>query len=262
MIHEFRPFTKTTPIIDAHAHMGSYRNFNIPWNDADGMIEQMDAAGIDLACVSHHASISADHTYGNSIIRAAVSQHPGRFLGYCVINPNYPESASSEIEKCFATGSFAGFKAHPELHGNYPLNGPGYEPMWKYADAHGLPVLFHSYFAGDQLAIFESLANLYPGATLLLGHAGLDLGLDNAVALTTRVDNVVLDMTAMQRHCWAVEYLAARASPERLVWGSDSPFIDPTPMLGAIALAAIPESVRDAILYHNMARILRIDLQS
>jgi predicted TIM-barrel fold metal-dependent hydrolase len=256
----YRPFVKRTPIIDGHAHMGFYRNFHIPANDADGMVEQFDAVGIDVACVSHHAGISADHTFGNDVIIDAVRRHPSRLIGFCVINPNYPDTVDAEIERCFAEPGFRGFKVHPELHGDYPLDGPGYRRMWAYANAHGLPVLSHSYFGGDRLEVFERVANTYPDATVLLGHAGLDLGLGNAVALAERTHNVMLDMTAMQRHCWAVEHLVARTDPTRLVWGSDSPFIDPGLILGAVVHAAIPEQVRDAILYHNLARILRIDV--
>lgn len=256
----YRPFVKQAPIIDGHAHMGYYRNFHIPENDADGMIARFDAVGIDAACVSHHAGISADQHYGNGVVIDAVRRHPNRLIGFCVINPNYPGTVSTEIERCFAEPGFRGFKVHPELHGDYPLDGPGYREMWRYADTHRLPVLSHSYFGGDRLAAFERLTKAYPGAIVLLGHAGMDLGLDNAVALVERTENVILDMTAMQRHCWAVEYLAARADPARLTWGSDSPFIDPGLILGAVVHADIPEDIRTAILYGNLARILRIDI--
>jgi predicted TIM-barrel fold metal-dependent hydrolase len=121
-------------------------------------------------------------------------------------------------------------------------------------------VLSHSYFGGDRLETFERLAKTYAGATVLLGHAGMDLGLDKAIALVERTENVILDMTAMQRHCWAVEYLTARANPARLTWGSDSPFIDPGLILGAVVHADIPEDIRAAILYGNLSRILRIEI--
>ncbi|GAA3315138.1 MULTISPECIES: amidohydrolase family protein [Arthrobacter] len=254
----YKPYLKTSPIIDGHAHMGHYRNFAIPNNDADGMIARFDAVGIDVACVSHHAGISADHEYGNSMVADAVRRHPNRLVGFCVINPNYPKTAASEIARCFGQPGFRGFKVHPELHGDYPLDGPGYRAMWEFANANGLPVLSHSYFGGDRLATFESVASKYPDATIFLGHAGIDLGADNALALLDRTSNVLLDMTAIQRHCSAVEYLGNRADPTRLTWGSDSPFIDPGIILGAVVHADIPDEVRTAILYENLARALKI----
>ena len=260
MTTSYRPFAKRIPIIDAHAHMGAYRNFHIPDNDADGMLAQFDAVGIDVACVSHHASISADHVHGNEQVRRAVQRSPERLIGMCVLNPNYPETAEAEIERCFSGPGFRGFKAHPELHGDYPLDGPGYRPMWEYADHHGLPVLSHSYFGGDRLEVFRALSERYPNTVVLLGHAGIDLGLDRAAELANSSDNLVLDMTAMQRHGGAVEYLADRVGPTKLVWGSDSPFIDPGLVLGTIVHADIEDDVREAILYRNMASILGVDV--
>ncbi|NNM47720.1 amidohydrolase family protein [Knoellia koreensis] len=257
----YRSFEKTTPIIDGHAHMGAFRNFHVPRNDAQGMVERFDEVGIDVACVSHHAGISADFRYGNTQVLEAVQRFPDRLIGFCVVNPNYPDESAAEIERCFASGGFRGFKVHPELHGDYPLDGPGYEEMWRYADANRLPVLSHSYAGGDSLKTFEDVAKRYPGASVMLGHAGLDLGLDNAARLVERTENIYLDMTAMQRHCGAVELLASRVDPARLTWGSDSPFIDPGPILGAVALADIPADVRSAILYDNLARLLRITVR-
>jgi len=258
----FRHFEKQTPIIDAHSHMGSFRSFNIPMNGPDGMIQQMDSVGIDVACISHHSSISADVNFGNNEIARAIREYPARFIGFCVTNPNYPSETHEQIERCFSQPGFGGFKAHPELHGNYPLDGPGYAPMWEYANAHSLPILSHSYFGGDRLDVFKKLAEKYPNTTVLLGHAGLDLGLENAVALTQSVPNVVLDMTAMQRHCGAVEHLVSLADPSKLVWGSDMPFIDPGMIIGAVVLADISTEVRNAILYDNMSKILRITVSS
>jgi predicted TIM-barrel fold metal-dependent hydrolase len=255
----YRPFTKSTPIIDGHAHMGYFRNFNIPDNDAEGMIRRFDDVGIDAACVSHHAGISADYEYGNRMVAGAVQRYPNRLIGFCVINPNY-EGSVDEIERCFSIPGFRGFKVHPELHGDYPLDGPGYRAMWEFAHENRLPVLSHSYFGGDRLPTFERLAERYAGASVLLGHAGLDLGLDDALSLIDRTTNVYLDMTAIERHCNSVEFLAARADPSRLTWGSDSPFIEPSLILGAIAHANIPEAVRAAILYENLARILHIKI--
>ncbi len=257
----YQTFEKTTPIIDGHAHMGAYRNFHVPRNDAQGMVDRYDEVGIDVACVSHHAGISADFRFGNSQVLEAVQRFPNRLIGFCVINPNYPDAAHDEIERCFASGRFRGFKVHPELHGDYPLDGAGYEAMWTYADAERLPVLSHSYAGGDSLATFERVAQRYPGAAVMLGHAGLDLGLENAAQLVERTENIYLDMTAMQRHCGAVELLASRVDPARLTWGSDSPFIDPGLILGAVALANIPPDVRSAILYENLARLLRISVR-
>jgi len=36
-------------IIDSHCHMGPFYRFNAPRNDSEGMLESMNALGVDMA---------------------------------------------------------------------------------------------------------------------------------------------------------------------------------------------------------------------
>lgn len=242
-------------IVDGHTHMGDYYNFHIPWPDAAGMVAAMDAYGIAAAVVSHHASISADYRFGNDMIIAAMQQYPGRFIGYAGINPNYPDDVLPELERCIAAGMRA-IKLHPELHGDYPLDGANYRPMWEYAAAHNMVVLTHTYFNGDRLNIIEHIAQQYPTTTILLGHCALDLGLDRACEMACRRPNIIMDLCGPQIFGGVVEYLVARVPAERITWGSDAPFLDIGPLLGPILYARISREVKAQILGLNMARLL------
>jgi uncharacterized protein len=244
-------------IIDGHTHMGDYYNFHIPWSNESGMIEAMDAYGIAVAVVSHHASIAADYRFGNDTIIAAMRQYPGRFIGYAGINPNYPHDVLPELERCIAAGMCA-VKLHPELHGDYPLDGANYRPMWEYAAAHSMVVLTHTYFNGDRLDVIERLAQQYPTATILLGHCALDLGLDRACDLACRQPNIIMDLCGPQIFGGVVEYLVGRVPIERITWGSDAPFLDIGPLLGSILYARISREEKAKILGLNMARLLDI----
>ena len=184
----------------------------------------MDRVGIDVAVLSAHAGISSDYRRGNDESLAAADQFPGRLLVYGVVNPNYPSEARAELERCFSHPAVRGIKLHPELHGDHPLDGPGYAAAWEFAAEHGLPVLCHSYFAGDSLRTFGRLAERYPEATVLLGHAGLDLGLEGVVHLTAEHPNVMLDLCGVLVAAGVVEMLTARVGADRLMLGTDMPF--------------------------------------
>ncbi|RQP09580.1 MAG: amidohydrolase, partial [Microbacteriaceae bacterium] len=136
MTRNKRPPTDISPLIDAHAHVGAFRNFHIPDAGPDGLVRAMDALGIDMTMLSSHAAISSDIVRGNDETLAAIDRHPTRLRGYCVVNPNYPGLTPREIERCFAHPGIRGFKFHPELHGDYPLDHDGYRAAWEYADAH------------------------------------------------------------------------------------------------------------------------------
>lgn len=247
-------------IVDAHCHLGPFRNFHIPGNDIDSMVRTLDALGIDLAVIAAHAGISSDYRLGNDQVIEAARRYPERVIGYCCINPNYPEQVAGELARCFANPSFRGIKLHPELHGNYPLDGPNYRPVWEFAAERGVPVLSHSYFGGDGLDTFMRIARDYPGAPLLLGHSGLDFGIQRTVEAVAGQPNVMLDLAGPLTWDGIVEELVAELGPERLVFGSDVPFMNAALQLGGCVLARIDREAKEAILGRNAAKLFGIDM--
>ncbi|MEV0630882.1 amidohydrolase family protein [Nonomuraea wenchangensis] len=247
-------------IVDAHCHLGAFRNFHIPDHDIDGMIRAMDLLGVDVAVVAAHAGISADYRYGNDQVMEAATRHPGRVLGYCCVNPNYPAQVAAELERCFAHPAFRGIKLHPELHGDYPLDGPAYAPVWEFAAEHRVPVLSHSYFAGDALAVFTTIADRYPQVPLLLGHAGLDYGLDRVVAAVAERPNIHLDLTGPLSWEGVVEFLTREVGAERLVFGSDIPFMNAALQLGGLVYAQVDDAAKRLILGGNAAPLFGLKI--
>jgi predicted TIM-barrel fold metal-dependent hydrolase len=245
-------------VVDAHTHMGCFRAFHIPHNDADGMIGAMDALGIDMCVTAAHAGISSDFEWGNNSVMAAADRHPDRILAYCCINPNYPDAVVAEIERCFRHPAVRGIKLHPELHGNYPLDGPAYAPAWEFAEANGVPVLSHSYFAGDPVEVFGRMAGRYPSVPVIVGHAGIDQGVDRAVRLALDHPNVWLDLTGPVAINGLVEVLVERVGADRLLFGTDMPFMNAALQLGSLLYARIPREDMELIIGGNAARIFGI----
>lgn len=252
-------FEKPFPIIDAHLHGGPYRAFHVMGGDGGGMVTEMNACGVDLGIVSSHCAIASDFRLGNNLTMQWVREHPDRLIGYCYVNPNYPALVEEELARCFATDCFRGIKIHPELNGDYPMDGPNYRPMWRYAAEHRLPVLFHTYFGGDRLDVIERLAAEYETATFIVGHSALDLGLDKSTAMALRRPNMVLDITGPQRQNGVVEYLVAQVGAERILYGSDMPFIDLGTMVGALLHARISLADKEQIFWKTAARVFRLD---
>lgn len=252
-------FEKRYPIIDAHLHGGPYRAFAVHGGDGAGMVSEMDACGIDLGVVSSHCAIASDFKLGNDLTMQWVCENPDRLIGYCYVNPHYPAEVGAEIARCFATGHFRAIKIHPELNGDYPMDGPNYRSMWRYAAENRLTVLFHTYFGGDRLEVIERLAGEYEDATFLVGHCALDLGLSKSVAMARRRPNMVLDITGPQRQNGVVEYLVGSLGADRLLYGSDMPFIDLGTMIGAVLHAQISDEEREQLLWKTAARIFKID---
>lgn len=245
-------------IIDVHCHMGYFRNFHIPYNDVHGMVKGMDSYGIDIACVTHHAGISSDFKLGNDTVAEAKRLYPDRIVGYCTINPNYPNEMKGELERCIDGYEFKAIKVHPELHDNYPLDGRNYKPMWEFAAERGLPLLSHTYFAGDSLEVFGKLAKEYPSVTILLGHLGFDKGLDNAIELVLEHPNIVMDLTGPVQFSGIVEKAVKGVGADRVLYGSDIPFRDAASQLGNILYADLTREEKEKILGLNTKRIFKL----
>lgn len=127
------------PEVDHHAHIRSpeataalgelKRYFNEPLSPADTvqrsaelLLAQMDSSGVRRA-----ALLSVAYWFGakalqgdgeeervraeNDFVAAAVARHPGRFIGYCSVNP-LRDYAIREIERCAAQPHLTGLKLH------------------------------------------------------------------------------------------------------------------------------------------------------
>jgi len=245
-------------IIDAHTHMGPYYNFHIPYNDSDGMVEVMDRMGVSLACTSPHIGITPDFVMGNDIAYEAMQKHTGRFFGYITINPNYPEDIMPELERCYKMG-MRGIKLHPSLHG-YPADGANFKQMWEFASEKKLPVLSHTW-AGDRTCsptIMGKLADEYPSVPILLGHSGGTMdGFRESIEAAKNRENIFLETCCSAIFHGITEMLVNGVGANKIVFGSDMPFVNANAQIGKILYARISDEDKLKILGLNMAKILR-----
>lgn len=245
-------------VVDAHGHLGPFRNFHIPENDSDGVVAAMDSMGIDTVVLSAHAGISSDYRLGNDLVMEASARHPGRILGYCAINPNYADDLETELLRCFDDPAFRGIKLHPELHGGHRLDASAYRPVWEFANHRRLPVLSHSFYGGDGLDVFARIATDYPGVAVILGHAGQDFGLDAVADLVLSHDNVWLDLSGALTFDGVVERFVERLGHERILLGTDLPFIAGALQLGTLLHSRLSPEAIDAIAGGNAVKLFGI----
>jgi predicted TIM-barrel fold metal-dependent hydrolase len=232
-------------VIDSHAHMGPVWNFYLPYNDEQGMLDNMDTLGVDTVVFSSNLAVTADVVRGNRYTLEVCKRHPGRFLGMLAINPNYPEVAVKEIPEYFSHKEIVGLKIHPELAGDYPLNGKNCELMFRYASEHKTPILSHTYYGGDRLSVFEELAKEYPDAPLIIGHGALDLGTGKAIDLCNKYPNLYYDLCSpVNKRYGAMLLVDKELDPDKAIFGTDSPWNDPAVSLGSVLLSgAAPEKL-------------------
>ena len=246
-------------IIDCHTHMGPWFNFNIagdPW--AEGMMGAMDTCGIRQVICSPHVGIGPDYQWANRIIGDVIDRHPDRFAGYCTVNPNYPAAEiEQELERTITNGPLCAIKMHPATH-QYPADGPGYRPAWAFADEYELPVLVHTWESDRYCGplMFVDIGKAFPGASILLGHTGGPVGgMDQALEAADRWPNLYCDITASLSPYGMLEALVQRVGADRILFGTDMPFIDCRAKIGYVAYARIPDDDKRKILGLNTKRL-------
>ena len=249
-------------IIDIHAHLGPYWNMHIPSNDADEMVRMMDLCGIDKVVVSSHVGISSDFVFGNDLVIEAIRTHRGRIYGACGANGNYPELSVEELHRCFSQEKeMKIIKIHPFL-AKCKMDDPRMKGIYEFASDRKLMLLTHTWLEGDSygsLEIFRNVAKDYLDITWIMGHSGGTYGNYHAVQIVNELDNVLLDITMSTCPARQIEYFVSNVGSEKVLFGTDNPFLDPRPQVGRVGLAEISHQDRVNIFGANVRRFVHFD---
>ena len=272
-----RGLSATCPIIDMHGHFGPYGGFYMPCAPVESMIRALQRAGVKRIICSPHAALMGDPLAGNALMQEFIDSFPEHFLGYCTINPNYPELAEKSIAAFPTMRGFVGFKFLPEYH-FHPVNGPAYVPALEYAEERRLIVLVHTWggTACNSPGQLAEVAARYPHAVFLMGHSGYGQW-EVAVPAARDLPNLYLELTAVYAadnfallsFCpeWRerasvpgisgiIEYMVEQAGSHKIIFGTDLPWYSPHYAAGAILFAHIEDEDRHNILHRNAERLL------
>ncbi|MGP3916461.1 amidohydrolase family protein [Nonomuraea sp. 10N515B] len=251
-----RPQTSVR-IVDAHAHAGPYSLFFIPDASPDAMVRVMDRCGVAHAVLSSHLAIQLDAAAGNAATAEAVDRAPDRFTGYLTINPW--QDPDGELGKWGADPRFGGIKIHPDLH-DYPLTGRRYAGVWEFAQRTGCPVLTHTYDGSpyNDLAEVDAVASEHPDVVIIAGHAGATpLGFEKAIEVAQRRPGVILEVCGSFNTGPDIARMVREVGVDRVVYGSDFPFIDLRISLGRVLFSGLGEKDQAAVLGATMTRLLQ-----
>ncbi len=242
------------PVIDTHGHFGPFQGIYFPNVTAEAMVESMDRCGARCIICSHHQAL-VDPPRGNSLMAGIIQRFPGRFRGYLGLNPNYPETLTSEIARYESLEGFVGLKFLSDYH-QYPITGDRYAPAMEFAQERGLPVLMHTWggSAFDSPQLVAELADRYPTVPLLMGHAGYG-DWDAAIRTANDHPNTYLELTAAYHVNGVLERFCEEAGSDRVLFGTDLPWFDQHYAIGCIMMADITDEDRDNILHRNAEKL-------
>jgi hypothetical protein len=231
---------------DCHGHIGRCSMQHVVEDTPGDLVREMDKFGVALCCVFSLEGVVGDETYGNDQVVAAVQQHPERFVGFTLVNPNRGERLMrQELERGRDLG-LRGVKLICDYQG-YPTEGPLVDVACQFADEHGLLILNHNWGSPEQIS---RLCRTYPNACFIAGHTTTAYG-----EVAKEFGNLYICTCPCIDWSYP-ERLVEMYGADRVLFGSDLTDLPIGWGLGQIMYARIPESDKRLILGENLKALL------
>lgn len=238
-------------IIDCHCHAGKGDGLTGPW-DTNAPLEKYllraSRAGIDRSVL--FAAFHSDYTTANREVAQIVRSRPHRFYGFAFINPRRDAGrVHSMLEEAVKNHGFVGIKVH--RHDSTITR-----EVCESARQFSLPVLYD--VVGEVSAI-ELLAEEYPDLNFIIPHLGSFS--DDWKAQLTLIDhlvrhpNVYADTSGVRRFD-LLEQAVRRAGANKILFGSDGPWLHPAVELAKIKALRLSAREEQLILGGNFLRLI------
>jgi predicted TIM-barrel fold metal-dependent hydrolase len=238
-------------VIDAHMHIDKFYNFLIPRSEANYVVASAERIGIQTMYGSSIVALRGDAELGNKNALAFHAKYPRLFFPYIVFKPNYPEDADLTIALA-ETEKIRQFKIHDDGN-DLPYDDKRYLPLYDYANRTGGIILAHTYGKKHVVPMMK-VAEEFPHVRILLGHSGIFEEEIYAQAVRKH-DNIYLETCSSFAWYGLIERLVAMAGPERVLFGTDMPFMSPDQQLGRVLFARISDEDKRKVLGLNAQRL-------
>ena len=239
-------------IIDAHCHAGRGDTMTAPWTTSAPLgkyLRRAAAAGIGRTIVL--PAFHTDYDTANAELAEIVARHPERLIGFAFVHPVRNAGAiSGMIARAVGEFGFRGIK----VHGADAL--PSRE-LCEAARRFRLPILAD---VVGRAHVIDMFAPEYPDVNFIIAHFGSFAddwrAQQQVVDKIVRYPNVYADTSGVRRFDYIVEGVA-RAGANKIIFGSDGPWLHPAVELAKIRLLGLPAEQEDLILGGNILRLLR-----
>lgn len=162
-----------------------------------------------------------------------VAQQPTRLIGFLSIDPTQP-GWERELQVGHQELGLRGIKLMP-MYAGFSPDDARLDPLWRYAEKHGLPVLLHTgttFISQAPLAftlprLIEPVALKFPGVKIVLAHLGHPYE-GECLATIRKHRNVFADVSALHYRPHQLYHSLMLAQEygvwSKLLFGTDYPF--------------------------------------
>lgn len=258
---------KGVRVIDAHMHLGAPWTLFVHGWELPDVLRLMNRLGIDRAYSIHHHWLAGRFTQARAASIKAYEESGRRIPFLAVYDPRQEKASLAAMDACLGHDGFIGIKIHPSFHG-LSADDERYRVIWEYARAHRLPMISHTWSDTDNPVqklslpkLFEAYIDQYQDVSFVLAHSGgRSGGREQAVYLAKKYPNVYLDIAGDIFCRNLISSLVASVGADRVLFGSDQPWIDPRANLLRVYLADIDEEAKKLVFGYNALRVFEPNL--
>jgi predicted TIM-barrel fold metal-dependent hydrolase len=247
------------PLIDAHAHVGQSL-FGVG-QSVDDLLASMAENGIARSVIVPLKPSGYHLGPENDRIAAAVHAHPDRLVGFGRVDPWQGKNAVDELRRGLDELSLAGLYLHP-FEEQFAANDELVFPLMEILQECGLPLLLAGGYPGfSHPSQVGDLARQFPEVTIIATHGGqLNISgmlLADAGRMLRANPNVVMETSGIYREDF-IEDTIAELGSDRVVFGSNAPYLDQGYEAARIRLAHLDAATKAAIGGETVRRILHV----
>jgi uncharacterized protein len=238
-------------IIDAHCHAGRGDGLSAPWNSTASLtayLRRAESAGIDHTIVV--PAFHSDYAVANRELAAIVARSRGRLTGFAMVHAGRDAGRIEEmLTEATARHGFRGVKVHGGDH--LPTR-----ELCEVAARLELPMLLD---VSGKAHVVDLLAREYPRLDFIIAHLGSFAddwrAHERLVEQLARYPNVYADTSGVRRFDYVVRAIQ-NAGAQKLLFGSDGPWLHPGLELHKIRLLGLTRTEEARVLGGNMRALL------
>ncbi len=238
-------------IIDCHCHAGRGDGLTGPWDTAaplEKYIQRAARAGIERTVL--FAAFHSDYALANREVARIVASRRDRFYGFAFIDPARDRGRVMKlVHEAVVRFGFCGIKIHRR-------DGRITREVCEVARAFCLPVL---YDVMAEVSVAELLATEYPDVPFIIPHLGSFA--DDWRAQLALIDhlvrhpNIYADTSGVRRFD-LLDQAVRRAGPQKILFGSDGPWLHPGVELAKVHALRLPRHQEDLVSGGNLLRLI------
>ncbi len=237
-------------IIDCHCHAGTGDGLSGPWDTRAPLTRYLEwARSYRITRTVLFAAFHSDYETANREVARIVTRDRSRFMGFAFVHPDRDRGRVYRLVQTAVTEyGFRGIKVHRH-------DGRITREICETARAFGLPVL---YDVMGEVATVRLLAEEYPHVAFIIPHLGSFADdwrrQSSFIPILERYPNVFTDSSGVRRF-ELLQEAVERAGANKLLFGSDGPWLHPGVELEKIRALRLAEREERLVLAGNILRL-------